>query len=122
MSNDFLIAPYAGSSGWSGTETSKNRADDSDKSGLTGRRQLAVIDYLDASGSQGLTWKELSDMTGWHHGTASGVLSVLHKADKISRLKATRNRCAIYVSNWHVYGRTVSQLKIKKCKHCGGVL
>jgi hypothetical protein len=35
----------------------------------------------------GITWKEFSEITGLHHGTASGVLSVLHKAGRIARLK-----------------------------------
>ena len=44
-----------------------------------------------------MTWKDLSEVTGWHHGTASGALSVLHKVDRICRLSESRNRCKIYV-------------------------
>jgi hypothetical protein len=46
-----------------------------------------------------MTWKELAVETGWHHGTASGVLSVLHicKEGAIVRTYTTRNRCKVYV-------------------------
>lgn len=116
------ILPYNGTSGWSGSDTSLERAVRNDTDGTTGKRQKATLELLDGSGAQGMTWKELSDETGWHHGSASGVLSVLHKAGQINRLKTTRrNRCAVYVSAHHTYGRETVQPKIKRCRHCGGV-
>jgi hypothetical protein len=89
--------PYAGTSGWSGSDTSRTRALTSDYTGETLDRQQTVIRLIGSAGSSGMTWKELSDATGWHHGTASGALSVLHKGDKISRLSEKRSKCKIYV-------------------------
>ncbi len=55
-----------------------------------------------------MTWKEIAQETGWHHGTASGALSVLHKVGAIARLAETRSRSAVYVLPAHVAGRPVS--------------
>jgi hypothetical protein len=97
--------PYNGSSGWSGTDTSKDRADHADSSGETRDKQQTVKNVLRTRGSHGITWKELADKTGWHHGTASGALSVLHKDGKIARLTMKRDKCRVYVLPEHVYGR-----------------
>jgi hypothetical protein len=70
----------------------------------------------------GRTWKELADIQSWHHGQASGVLSVLHKEGLIARLIEKRNRCAVYVMPEYVNGRAIAERKIKSCKHCGGAL
>lgn len=97
--------PYNGSSGWSGTNTSKDRADHADSSGDTKRRQNETIGHLFLTRNVGLTWRELADMTGWHHGQASGVLSVLHKNRRIARLLEKRDRCRVYVLPEYVAGR-----------------
>jgi predicted nucleic acid-binding Zn ribbon protein len=71
----------------------------------------------------GLTWKELSEITGLHHGTASGVLSVLHKSGRIARLKESRDGCKVYVDVSCVKGRVIeSQGRKRCCPHCGGNL
>lgn len=116
--------PYNGTSGWSGTETSRERAVTADSNGETKSRQRAVIRHLYMSGERGITWKELSEMTGWHHGTASGALSVLHKEGKIARLTEKRGKCRIYVANQYINGReTDSQgRKPKECPNCGHTL
>lgn len=114
MSADDPVLPYAGTSGWSGSATSHDRADREDHDGTTPYRQRYVIALLrgrHANGAatwgrdEGVTWKELADGTGWHHGQASGVLSVLHKTGRIARLTERRNRCAIYVLPEYVQGR-----------------
>lgn len=99
------VLPYAGTSGWSGSDTSHERALEADSSGVTGRRQRDALAYLDGAGPWGVTWQELGAAMGAHHGTASGVLSVLHKAGRIARLAERRNRCKIYVLPEHVNGR-----------------
>ena len=115
--------PYAGTSGHSGSETSKERALDSDRSGQTARRQRQALKLLDEKKSFGITWKELSDMTGLHHGNSSGVLSVLHKTGRIARLHEQRNRCKVYVTLDSIAGRAVEgQGRKKNCPHCGGDL
>ena len=115
--------PYNGSSGWSGSRTSKARADSRDADGTTGANQTTTLALLNNAGPHGLTWHELADTTGWHHGTASGVLSVLHKTGRIDRLTETRKRSKVYVSPAHVNGRpTETQGRVKECPHCGGHL
>lgn len=113
--------PYDGSSGWSGTDTSKERAEENDKYGKTQQIQAFVYRWLMWHNTKGATWKEIADATGWHHGSVSGALSVLHKDGKISRLLEKRDRCRVYVLNEYVSGReTDSQgRKPKECPNCG---
>lgn len=111
--------PYAGTSGWSGSNTSKERAISADEDGTTSRRQQYVLDQLNWYEDMGLTWKELSNITGWHHGTASGVLSVLHKVGLISRLKEKRGRCAVYVLPQWTLGKETAERNKHICKNCG---
>lgn len=115
--------PYAGTSGHSGTDTSRERALRADRSGKTALRQAQALNLLSQRELVGLTWKELSEITGLHHGTASGVLSVLHKSGRIARLKETRNGCKVYVDVSCIEGRLVErQGRKKNCPHCGGDL
>lgn len=115
--------PYSGTSGHSGTETSKSRALSADRSGKTALRQAQALNLLASRTTVGLTWKELSEYTGLHHGTASGVLSVLHKVGRIARLKESRNGCKVYVDLRCVNDRPIeTQGRKKCCPHCGGVL
>jgi DNA-binding MarR family transcriptional regulator len=115
--------PYNGTSGHSGTETSKERALNADWSGKTAQRQVQALNLLSQREMAGLTWKELSEMTGLHHGTASGVLSVLHKTGRIARLKESRNGCKVYVDVTCIQGRVIEKQGRKKCcPHCGGNL
>lgn len=99
------LLPYAGTSGWSGSETSKARAEDADRSGSTSLRQAQTQWLLHKSRTNGMTWRDLSEATGWHHGTASGALSVLHKCGTIARLSERRNKCLVYVLPEYVNGR-----------------
>ena len=97
--------PYAGTSGWSGSETSMERAVDADLDGTTTARQDTTLRHLGYCGVLGTTWKELAEGAGWHHGQASGVLSVLHKEGRIARLTERRSRCQVYVLPSNVNGR-----------------
>jgi DNA-binding MarR family transcriptional regulator len=115
--------PYSGTSGHSGTDTSKARALHADRSGKTALRQAQTLNLLAQRKLLGITWKELSEITGLHHGTASGVLSVLHKAGRIARLKESRDGCKVYVDVACIQGRVVEKQGRKKCcPHCGGNL
>lgn len=115
--------PYAGTSGWSGSDTSRERALNADASGVTSLRQQQALTYLEGVGAVGTTWKELSNATGWHHGTSSGTLSVLHKEGMIVRLAQVRDRCKVYVLPIYVNGRrTEAQGRPKdlhQCPSCG---
>lgn len=89
--------PYGGSSGWSGSSTSRERADADDASGVTSFRQRRTMALLSDAGSEGLTWVDLAQALDVHHGAASGVLSTLHKIGAICRVERRRNRCQVYV-------------------------
>lgn len=115
--------PYNQTSGHSGTDTSKARALTADRSGKTALRQAQALNLLSQRKMSGLTWKELSEITGLHHGTASGVLSVLHKTGRIARLKESRDGCKVYVDVSCVEGRVIEiQGRKRCCPHCGGNL
>ena len=115
--------PYNGTSGHSGSDTSRQRALSADRSGKTALRQAQALNLLAQRKLLGMTWKELSEITGLHHGTASGVLSVLHKTGRIARLKETRKGCKVYVDVACIQGRVVErQGRKKNCPHCGGDL
>jgi hypothetical protein len=116
------VLPYAGTSGWSGSTASKDRAMSEDADGTTSHRQNTVLNRLFDSGYIGLTWKELSELEGWHHGQASGVLSVLNHAGFIVRLSERRNRCSVYVMPRYINGRQIAETKVKTCKNCGHTL
>lgn len=117
------VLPYAGTSGHSGTDTSKERAKRQDTSGATALMQRKILELLQKQKDYGVTWDEAGHYFNLHHGTVSGALSVLHKRGYISRLKQRRNRCKIYVLPNYVQGREVEyQGKKKCCPHCGGNL
>jgi hypothetical protein len=113
--------PYAGTSGWSGSDTSRERTRDADTSGATSYRQSAVLFALFQAGEDGLTWKEVGDAMGWHHGTSSGCLSVLHMVGRIARLSVKRDRCKVYVHLDYVAGRDIEfhGRRVKPCPNCG---
>jgi hypothetical protein len=113
--------PYNGTAGWSGTDTSQQRAVDNIHSGRELNNQEFALFILKSRGIHGATWKEIATHTGWHHGTASGVLSVLHQSGAIVRLYSARNRCKIYVHQ--DFKDDVKYSTYKKperfCPHCG---
>jgi len=116
------ITPYAGTSGWSGSDTSKERAVTEDADGTTTDRQQLIILNLMKAKEQGLTWHEVADLNEWHHGQASGGLSILHKVGLIARLKERRDKSAVYVLPDFINGREISERKVKTCKNCGHTL
>jgi hypothetical protein len=90
------ILPYAGTLGWSGV-------------GATTLAQSLALNHVRAQGERGLTWFELAEIMNWHHGTASGQLSVLDKGGAISRLKERRGKSSVYVHNLFVNGRELAK-------------
>ena len=113
--------PYNGTAGWSGTDTSEQRALDNLHSGRELNNQQKALKFLKMRGIEGCTWKELSTATEWHHGTASGVLSVLHQSGATVRTVLTRNRCKIYVHQNYKdqVMHEVYKKREKFCPHCG---
>lgn len=108
------ILPYAGTSGHSGTDTSEQRARLDDSSGVTSARQSTTLRQLKAAGFTGLTWHDLAHALDWHHGQASGTLSVLHGAGLIARLTESRNRSKVYVLPIFVDGRPTETPTVRK--------
>jgi hypothetical protein len=113
--------PYNGTAGWSGTDTSQDRALYNLRTGRELNNQQKALAVLKEVRESGLTWKELSDRTGMHHGTASGVLSVLHMAGVILRSTRKRNNCKLYYSIEFSEGVPYEAYKKKEklCPHCG---
>lgn len=110
-----MSTPYNGTEGYSGTDTSRERAES--KSEGAKRRQNQLLAYLRAEGVVGATVAEIKDAASLlngngrlprefeHHGTASGTLSILHRAGKIARLTGTRNGAHVYVLPEHIDDR-----------------
>lgn len=110
---DDQVLPYheGTDSGYSGSDTSRERANWLDSQGITGKRQRAVMAALHAVKERGLTWRETANMLGVHHGAASGVLSNLHKHEKIARLFERRDRSRVYVLPEYINDRPHDKAK-----------
>jgi hypothetical protein len=106
---DVPVLPYAGTSGYSGSVTSEERARRDDADGTTSHRQAQVVAFLAERQGYGATFREVGERFGWHHGQSSGVLSVLHKAGRIDRLAERRDRCEVYVLPAYVDDRETRQ-------------
>lgn len=108
------VLPYAGTSGWSGSDTSRERAEERDKKDTKQIQREVLLHLLDAE-YEGLTWKEIDVVCNInHHGNTSGALSNLHKANRIARLSIKRNRCKIYVHPDYIDGRETEEYGRKK--------
>lgn len=120
---DDPILPYSNpvpNSGWSGSDTSRDRAIERDSSGKTVTSQTKILTLVISSGYNGLTVAEARKvLPNDHHGTVSGTLSNLHKAGDIDRLKATRNKCKIYVAPSAVFGRPTEKQGYQRNKTDG---
>lgn len=105
--------PYGGhsdpNSGYSGSDTSADRAHREDEQGITGARQRRVINLLANRRQYGITWREAAQALNEHHGAVSGALSVLHKTGHIVRLAEKRDRCKVYVLDVYVNGRPTEE-------------
>ncbi len=60
-------------------------------------RQQAILTYLEGAGTKGMTWKQLSNLLGLHHGQVSGALSNMHKCGVVFMMRQQRDRCHPYV-------------------------
>jgi DNA-binding transcriptional ArsR family regulator len=108
MSTDDPTRPYQGSSGHSGSDTSRERAERRDGDGTTGKAAVRMFSEVALRGGYGLTCHEAQQRLGIGHGSASWALSVLHKAGKIARLEDRRVGQHVYVTPAHVNGRPLS--------------
>ena len=90
--NNELPAPYVAAS-----DTSRARAVREDLTGATTKRRRQIADLVREGGLLGMTWAELADATGLHHGQVSGALSKLHEMGFIFQRRDTRNGSHPYV-------------------------
>lgn len=115
---------YAGTSGWSGTDTSRERAKRNDATGRTATTQKAILDAVECSGFDGMTVAEIrQQFPDRHHGTLSGALTNLHMEGRLFRLKAKRMGCKIYVVPRYQSNRDIESPKRNRqlpstCPHC----
>lgn len=120
MSNAYL--PYAGTSGWSGSQTSYERAMANDESGLTSKNQMLFMSDLLFTGEHGLTAREWGHLHNLEHQTYSSIPSILHEGGFIERLTQKRGRHQVYVLPEYVNGRETATHRSKKqhtCSNCG---
>ena len=69
-------------------------------------RRSAVRILLDQRGAEGMTWSEVSQALGIHHGAASALLSHMHREQQIARLALDhREGSSVYVLPQYVAGR-----------------
>lgn len=86
------LYPYRGTSGWSGSDTSRERARQDDRQGITRDRHEKLMAYMPARRWEGTTWFELADDLGWHHGEASGALTRAHRIGALLRTTDRRGK------------------------------
>lgn len=88
---------YNGRSGAvNASDTSRERADTEDATGVTTARVNAVLDQLKLR-PDGMIWPELAAVLKLHHGQISGCLSMMHKGGLVFALRDKRSRCHPYV-------------------------
>jgi hypothetical protein len=95
-------------SGWSGSETSRERSEREDAMGITGRRQAEVFALLAQHTTNGMTVKEVETWLGIGHGPASSALTHLHRAERVVRLQERRNGQQVYLLRGYAEGRPES--------------
>lgn len=91
------MLPYAGTSGWSGTDSSRDATIALDEAGITAASQRRAYEFVADRGRSGATVAEVRDATGLHHGRASSALSILHMDGALALLMERRNRSRVYV-------------------------
>ena len=105
---DLPVTPYAGTSGWSGSSTSREHAERNDSSGRTETRQSLALQELRRRGWHGATSAEVGAVLGIPHQSYSAVMSVLHKEGLVARLQDRRGGREIYVLPQYVGDRPTS--------------
>lgn len=114
MKHDGLFdpAPFVAES-----DTSRARAQAEDAEGITVKRRVYLLTLIHDHGVAGMTWKELSQETGLHHGQVSAVLSTLHKQGRLFQNKTPRDGSHPYIhANFrsHFLDEEVNDEPVKK--------
>lgn len=76
-------------------DTSIERAVEESRDGTAADRSLQILGLL-RTNPLGLTWKQVADRLGLHHGQASGALSNLHKTGRVFMLRTKRGKAHPY--------------------------
>ena len=79
-------------------DTSTERATTEADNGTATERALRILEALHHQ-TGGLTWNELGEQLGLHHGQVSGALSNLHKNGRVFMLRTKRGKSHPYVHN-----------------------
>lgn len=104
-----VAAPYAGTTGHSGSTASRDAAQAAIEGNSMAARQQRIMNSLRIAGPLGQTVADLRDGGANHHGRTSSALTALHKTGQIARLAEKRDNCHIYVLPEHVGGRVQVQ-------------
>jgi ribosomal protein S25 len=107
--------PNAGS-GHAGNDTSRERQEREDATGITAETQRAALFLLEADQFRGMTAAEFEDRQGIGHGRASSALSHLHRAGHIRRLKEKRVKHEVYVLPQYVAEREESPYRPRQSR------
>lgn len=116
---------YWGTAGWQDTarqSASRERAIREAGDGTLSKRLQDVMDFAYRAGTIGITFKDVDEHIGTHHGQSSGALSNLHKQCKLFRLtEYRRDKCSVYIHPHHAsrfteaeYDRLPSETKTEK--------
>jgi len=97
MSKQQLSLPYNGTAGYVRTPASRERAVREVRTGVLSERLQRIESLLLLRGRQGMTWVEVAQNLGLHHGQASGALSTMHRLGVVFALRAKHHRCHPYV-------------------------
>lgn len=87
------------------------RRERADATGMTIRRQQAVLMEVTIGGERGVTVAEVMEMIGAGHGQVSSALGRLHHAGQVTRLKERRGGQEIYVLPGCAAGRKESPFR-----------
>jgi hypothetical protein len=88
---------YNDTGGFVDRPASRDRAYAEIANGSFSKRQQDIYQLLREAGSEGMTWKQIGDILGLHHGKVSGALSNMHGGGMIFMLRQRRDRCHPYV-------------------------
>jgi hypothetical protein len=114
--DDLPVLPYIDadtgkSSGWSGSDTSRESTHRRDLNGDTETHQTKALHALMRAGPVGITSREFGEWAGLEHQNYSQVMSNLHKVDKVCRVSEVRKGHEVYVLPQFVEGRKTHAYK-----------
>lgn len=84
------MSPYDSTEGFSGTDTSRERAERRQRDGSASATVRLIRDHLHRFGPHGATSWEIEDAYSKGHGEISGALTNMHKRGEVARTKRRR--------------------------------